>query len=64
MPNKQVLEEAFTAGFKHGYTNGLVGQLLPSDMETNAQAAYGFWWEENDPRIIAAFKTAEFNPPV
>jgi len=40
MATKQILEEVFKAGFKAGYVNGRVGELLASDIETNADAAY------------------------
>ncbi len=46
MVNEPISEEAFIAGFKHGYTNGRVAQLTPSDMDVNAKVAYRIWWEE------------------
>jgi hypothetical protein len=46
MENTPISEEAFMAGFSHGYTNGRAGTLSPSDMETNAKAAYQIWLQE------------------
>jgi hypothetical protein len=44
MATKPVSEnEVFKAGFKHGYTNGRVAELKPSDIEVNAEAAYQEW---------------------
>ena len=36
-------EEAFKAGFEHGYRNGRVSELSPRAIEINAEAAYREW---------------------
>jgi hypothetical protein len=46
MPNKPISEEAFIAGFRHGYTNGRVAEVAHSDIEGNAEAAYRIWSQE------------------
>ena len=52
MATKQIWEEAFIAGLRHGYTNGRAAQLTASDMKTNAEAAYRIWFEESGQHLI------------
>jgi len=48
MATKQIWEEAFKAGFKAGYANGLVGPLTQSQQDGNAEAEYRIWLKENE----------------
>ena len=52
MATEQIWEEAFKVGFKAGYINGRVAELAPSDIKTNAEAAYQVWLKEREPVTI------------
>ena len=58
MATKSISEDAFKAGFKHGYANGRAGQLAQSDIENNAEAAYQLWWKEQQESTPHAFAGA------
>jgi hypothetical protein len=54
VPNKQIWEEAFMAGFKYGYANARVGEVEASNITGNAEAAYQNWLKESGQRLIDA----------
>jgi hypothetical protein len=45
METPQIWEEIFKAGYKAGCPKGR-GDLTPSDIDTNAEAAWQHWWKE------------------